>query len=191
MYYGNPNNWLFPYFWSNYHPRHAWNAFRLAYNQTHSFDNEDLQHAQLQLFNLSSCSFRYADLRYANLTHCSLHRSDLSYADLRNTDLSGANLSFSNLRQTNFGQARFHCTNLTGAYLNWDSHNLISSILFRAAKSSIEKRKVAGFVAISTDMCWQPSHGNPGFLDIDDPLKDWAIEVLSEYAHDDEVLPWD
>lgn len=112
-----------------------------------------------------------ADLRGADL-RC----VDLRDADLRGADLRGADFRRADLRGANFRQAR-----LEGARLNWSSHNLLSEILRRAAGDDIEKRKVAGLIAISTDLCWGD------FLALKDPLTGWALDTLRPWA--DENAP--
>lgn len=63
--------------------------------------------------------------------------------------------------------------NLLGANLNWQSHQLISEILFRSAGDNIQRRMLAGLVRISTDWCWKK------FLELDAPERDWALQTLA------------
>ena len=72
---------------------------------------------------------------------------------------------------------------LEGAHLNWNSHWLLGTLLLQAAGSDIEKRKIAGLVAVSTDWCWKH------FLSMDDLLRGWALGVLSQYVVDGDVAP--
>lgn len=72
---------------------------------------------------------------------------------------------------------------LRGAKINWQSHDLISEILRRAAVFDIEKRKIAGLILISHDWCWDK------FLKIGDPLQDWAIDTLKQYVVDGDGAP--
>ena len=99
--------------------------------------------------NLSESDLRMADLRMA----------DLRMANLRGADLRGANLRMANLR---------------GA--DWQSHDLISKLLFDAAGQSVERRMIAGLILISRDWCWDK------FLRIDHPEKEWAFSVLREHG---------
>jgi len=50
---------------------------------------------------------------------------------------------------------------------------MISEILFRAAGEDIEKRKLAGLIAVSTDWCW------PEFMAIKSKERKWAIKTLA------------
>ncbi len=87
--------------------------------------------------------------------------------------LVSANLRLANLRYAN----------LEGAKLCWSSHELISEILRQRAGADPDKRKIAGLIAVSLDWFWNE------FLALNDPLMDWALEVLSEWAKDDEDAP--
>lgn len=115
----------------------------------------------------------------ANLYGANLYGADLCDADLTGANLYGANLTGANLTRAN----------LTMIKISWTSHHLISEILYRAAttekdaKIQVEKRKVAGLIAISIDWCWTE------FIAINDPLTDWAIAVLAPYAENDPNAP--
>ena len=86
----------------------------------------------------------------------------------KNTDLGGAYLGGAYLR---------------GAKINWTDHYLVSELLLRAAKTNIEKRKLAGLVRISTEWCWDK------FLSIDEPLRDWALAELRKAVRDGDNAP--
>jgi hypothetical protein len=73
---------------------------------------------------------------------------------------------------------------LVGASLNWSSHTLIAEILLRAAEEDIEKRKIAGLIAISRDWCWDE------FLLLkNDPLFDWALDTLAPLVREGDKAP--
>ena len=112
----------------------------------------DLRGADLGGANLRGAYLRGADLGGAYLGGADLGEADLGEADLRGADLGGADL--------------------TGARLSWQSHDIIADILLREAGDDIAKRKIAGLVLLSRDWCWQE------FASLDDPLLDWAMEVL-------------
>ena len=107
---------------------------------------------------------RYADLRYANLRYANLERADLEganlshahlrYANLRHANLSHAYLRYANLRYANLEGADLECANLEGALINWQSHQLISEVLLRAAGDDMARRALAGLVRVSGDKCW-------------------------------------
>ena len=73
--------------------------------------------------------------------------------------------------------------NLSGARLNWTSHDLLSAILFRAAGDDVEKRSLAGLVLVSRDWCWDE------FLALEHPLREWALGVLAGYVKDGDNAP--
>ena len=144
----------------------------------------DLRGAYLSGADLSGAYLSGAYLRGANLSGAYLRGAYLRGADLRHADLRGADLSGAYLRGADLSGAY-----LRGAKINWQSHHLISQILYRSAQNEedstlqLEKRKVAGLIAISTDWCWNK------FLSIEEPLRDWALETLAPYAQDDASAP--
>jgi hypothetical protein len=99
----------------------------------------------------------------ANLAGANLAGADLAGADLAGADLAGADL--------------------TDTRMSWQSHQLLSELLCRAANDDVEKRQVAGLIRISTDWCWDK------FLAIDDPMREWALSVLRPFAADDPDAP--
>jgi hypothetical protein len=72
---------------------------------------------------------------------------------------------------------------LQGAKVNWNSHAMISEILFRAAGEDVDKRKVAGLVAVSLDWCWEK------LLSIKDPNQKWALAELAKWVTKDDAAP--
>lgn len=73
-----------------------------------------------------------------------LSGSDLRNSDLRYSDLSGSNLSGSDL----------HGSDLRVKYPTLNSHQFVSEILYREAKTK-NQRATAGLIRISTDWCWK------------------------------------
>jgi uncharacterized protein YjbI with pentapeptide repeats len=136
--------------------------------------NANLRGADLRGANLRNANLRGADLRGANLRNANLSNADLSNADLSNADLRNANLRNADLSNADLSNADLSNANLSDAKTNWNSHALIGELLRRAAGSHTEKRKVAGFILISRDLCWK------NFAELSaDPLFDWAIDTLA------------
>ena len=119
-----------------------------------------------------------ADLRGADLRGANLRGADLSVADLSGANISGADLSGANLRGADLSVA-----NLSGVTISWQSHDLIAEIIRRAAGDDIDKLKIAGLILICRDKCWKY------FLQLRDPLTDWACDVLREWVKDPAELP--
>lgn len=91
--------------------------------------------------------------------------------------LRGANLQEANLRGANLQGAYLRGAYLRGVVVNWGSHALIGEILRRWAGNSIEERKFAGLVLISTDWCWKK------FLAMkDDPCLEKALTGLAKWV---------
>ena len=114
------------------------------------------------------CGVR-ADLRGADLRGADLGDAYLGGADLRGADLGDAYLGGADLRGADLSDA-----DLGGARPGWRSHALISELLRREAGDDLDKRSLAGLVAISVDWCfdeWIP-------LIATHPLASWAVETL-------------
>jgi hypothetical protein len=136
--------------------------------------------AQENLANL-----RGADLSVANLSVANLSRADLRGANLRGANLSWADLSGANLRGADLSGANLRGANLSGAKIAWQSHDLLSEILKRAAGDDIAKLKVAGLILVCRDKCWRE------FLSMRDrePLYGWALGVLADWMQDGDSAP--
>jgi len=74
---------------------------------------------------------------------------------------------------------------LRGAKLAWQSHDLLSELLRRAAGDDIEKLKVAGLLLVCREKYWKE------FVAMRDsePLFDWAIEELAKWVQPDDGAP--
>ena len=96
-----------------------------------------------------------------------LSRADLSGAYLSGADLRGAYLSGAYLRGEYEGKT---------VQMNWESHDLISFLLMLDAGKDMEKRKVAGLILVSRDMCWDD------FAKLNDPLAPWVIDTLAKWV---------
>jgi len=153
----------------------------------------DLRGADIRGTYLSGANLSGANLRGADLGDTYLSGANLSGAYLRGADLGGANLSGANLRGANLSGANLSGANLRGADLgdtylggakiNWQSHALISEILRRAAGDDVQKRMVAGLIAVSFDWCWNK------FLTIDTDLREWALTKLATWIQPDDYHP--
>ncbi len=96
-------------------------------------------------------------------------------ANLREADLHGANLREADLHEADLEKGK--------TKINWESHDLVAEILRRAAGDDIEKLKIAGLVLLCRDWCWNQ------FSKIDDPLKQWAFDVLHPWVIGGENAP--
>jgi hypothetical protein len=143
----------------------------------------DLGGADLRGSDLWGSDLRGAKLGYADLGHADLGHADLGYANLRYTDLGHADLRGSDLRSAYLGYAKLGYADLRGAKLNWQSHALLAEILRRAAAGDVEKRMIAGLVAVSIDWCWEK------FLCIEHEQKAWALATLAKWVQDGDGAP--
>ena len=134
---------------------------------------------------LRGAYLRGADLSGADLSGADLSGAYLRGADLRGADLSGAYLRGADLRGAYLSGAYLRGADLRGAKINWQSHTLIAELLLRAAGDDVAKRKVAGFVAVSLDLCWDEMlEAAAG-----DPLREWALDALAEHVTPDDRAP--
>jgi hypothetical protein len=150
----------------------------------------DLTGANLTGAYLSGAYLSGTDLSLAFMAGANLSDSDLRSANLCNaymcgTNLSNANLSGADLRGAYLGGADLRDTNLSGAKIRWTSHTLVAELLKRAACDDVEKRKVAGLIAISTDWCWKEFSAMEA-----DPLFPWAIETLAAWVTEGDNAPY-
>ncbi len=145
----------------------------------------DLSHADLWHANLWHADLWHADLSHANLRHADLSHADLSQADLSQADLSHADLSHADLWHANLWHADlWHAADLSDApIINFNSHQLISEILLRAAGDNVDRRMVVGLIHISPDWCWEE------FLGLTHPQRQWALEELAKWVKDGDNAP--
>jgi len=151
-----------------------------------NLDRADLRDADLCGAILRDADLRDADLCGANLDRADLCGANLYRADLRDADLCGVNLCRANLCRADLCGANLRGANLRGADLyradlrdaimNWQSHALISHLLFREAANDIEKRMVAGLISVSVDWCWDK------FLTVEHNLREWALDELAKHV---------
>lgn len=148
----------------------------------------NLTGAWLTRANLCGANLKYANLQDADLFFANLWGADLENTNLRGADLQSACLQEANLQRANLAGTRLYFAGLrgarlTGARLNWSSHELLAEVLRQAAGKSVEKRKIAGLVALSHDWCWAT------FMKRKDPLKMWALEELARWVQPGDKLP--
>jgi hypothetical protein len=146
----------------------------------------DLGGAYLRGADLGGADLGGADLRDANLRGAYLRGADLGGADLGGANLRGADLGGADLRGADLGGAYLRGADLGGAKeINWQSHDLISAILFQAAGQDVSKRQLAGLVLVSRDWCWTE------FLAVELPpeIRQWATETLLPFVRDGDNAP--
>ena len=159
-----------------------------AYLRGANLRGVDLNGANLHGADLSFVDLNGAYLGGAYLRNAYLSNADLRDADLRGADLRGAYLSNADLRNADLRNADLSGAYLSGAYLsnvtvNWNSYALIAELLKRAAGNEIEKLKVAGLILLMTEWCWDK------FLKLDEPLAEWALDVLAGYVVEGDNAP--
>ena len=93
-------------------------------------------------------------------------------ADLCRADLCGANLYGANL----FG------ADLCGAKINWNSHHLLSELLWRESDTP-EREQLAAWIGRKIVWCWVD------WLKQEHAEKDWALGLLRKWAKDDPNAP--
>jgi uncharacterized protein YjbI with pentapeptide repeats len=77
----------------------------------------NLNHKEINLFDLSNTSLRYVDLSRTSLSFADLSGCDLRYANLNETDLSYSDLRFANFIGANLNRIFLYEADLTGAFL--------------------------------------------------------------------------
>ncbi len=156
--------------------------------------NADLRNADLRNANLENADLRNANLRYANLRNANLRNANLRYANLENANLENANLEDANLRYANLENANLEDANLRyanldhtclrNATINWNSHDLISEILKRSAKTT-NQFMIVGLILIKWDWCW-----NHFYEEIVDPeTRNWIQTTLNMYVKEGDGHP--
>lgn len=133
--------------------------------------------------NLGGANLGGADLRGANLRGANLGGANLGDANLRGANLGHAYLGHADLRYANLSDANLRGANLRGSILNWQSHALLSEILRRAAGDNMDRRMLAGLVAVSTDWCWDQ------WLSLEHTERAWAITELAQWVRPDDGAP--
>lgn len=126
------------------------------------------------------------------LRHEGGEQADFSNANLRNVNFESSYLIRADLSNANLNGVRFECTNLRNANLagavlqdivmSWSSHNLISEILWRTAKTQSRQMLVA-FISKKTDWCWEL------WQQFDHPDREWALNELAKWVKQGDNAP--
>ena len=138
----------------------------------------DLSDAYLRCADQSGAYLRCAYLRGAYLRGADLSGADLSgaylrCADLRCADLSGAYLSDADL-----------CgADLSGAKNIWQSHAILSEILWRAAEGNAAREQLAAWIGRKVGWCWAQ------WLACEHAEKAWALSILAPLVQDGDSAP--
>jgi hypothetical protein len=143
----------------------------------------NLDGANLDGANLTGANLDGANLDGANLTGANLYWANLTRANLTGANLTRANLTGANLTRANLTGANLTGANLTRAKINWQSHALLSEILWRAASGEQDKEMLAAWIGRKRDYCWNK------FVAIDHPHKEWALRELAKWAQEDDGAP--
>ena len=80
-------------------------------------------------------------------------------------------------------RANLFGADLSGAAINWNSHDLIAELLRQAAGESWQRRALAGLILVSRDWCWKE------FLALEHPEQEWALDVLRGYVREGDGAP--
>jgi len=118
-------------------------------------------------------SLQEADLIGANLEGVNLQGACLQGACLQDNRLQGAYLEGADLR----------FANLKNIIMAWNSHRLVSEILFRAAQGDYSKESFAAWVDRKVDWCWEK------WKSFQHPLREWAIEELRKFIKEGDNVP--
>jgi hypothetical protein len=140
----------------------------------------DLRQADLRGADLRGADLRGVDLWGADLRGANLRDVDLWGADLENANLRGASLRGANLRGANLREADLRGARLLGATLNWQSHELLSEILWQAATTPA-RQMYAAFIGRNVGWCWDEWEA------FEYPEKGWAVKTLAPYAIENEI----
>ena len=126
-------------------------------------------------------SGRHASLRAA-LEAAVAAGANLDCANLDGAALEGANLAGAALDGANLTRANLDGANLTRAAINWQSHWLLSELLWRNADSP-SREQLAAWIGRKADWCWRE------WLGLDHPDRAWALATLTRYVRDGDNAP--
>lgn len=138
------------------------------------------------------------DFRDIQLLREGLTRPDLSGANLDGATLDGANLYGATLDGATLVRATLDGATLDGARVNWQSHNLIAEMLFRAAEGDLLKQSLALLIREHTEWCWERWLAK----EIPDgdiqqaqwdlfvvEQREWALGIMAGYVQDGDDAP--
>ncbi len=143
----------------------------------------NLARATLDGANLAGAYLAGANLARANLARANLDGANLDGANLARAYLAGANLARATLDGANLAGANLAWANLAGAKVNWQSHDLIAEILWRAAAGDPAKEQLAAWIGRKREWCWDQ------WINAEHPCRDWAIDELRKLAQKDDRSP--
>ena len=138
--------------------------------------------ANLDCANLDGAALEGANLTRANLDGANLTGAALDGANLDCANLAGAALEGANLEGANLTRAALTGANLTRAAINWQSHWLLSELLWRNADSP-SREQLAAWIGRKADWCWGE------WLGLDHPDRAWALATLTRYVRDGDNAP--
>jgi uncharacterized protein YjbI with pentapeptide repeats len=164
-----------------------------------SLSNTDFKHIKMIKGTFYYCNLSNSNLAFTSFYNVCFRGVHFTESDLSNADFIGCDFTLSTFNQTNLVYSSFEgCKFLDSFFdncdldlcflarnnytrielkdttINWNCHDLIGEILRQEAGNDKEKIKVAGYITIQKRLCWR------NFLSIDDPLKEWAIDVLAK-----------
>ena len=175
----------------------CWTCSAEELKQAYISGERNLYAADLSAANLSRANLYAADLSDANLSRADLSDANLSRANLSRANLSDADLSAANLSRANLYAANLYAADLSRAELNWNSHNLIAEILFRAAESDLLKQSFALLIRQHVDWCWNVWLADTAPRSIEQAQWDalvvanraWALSELAKWVKDGDNAP--
>ena len=138
----------------------------------------DLRGSNLEGVNLQGACLQGSDLQFANL-----RKADLRESNLQGVNLQGANLQDNRLQGAYLEGADLRFANLKNIIMAWNSHRLVSEILFRAAQGDYSKESFAAWVDRKVDWCWEK------WKSFQHPLREWAIEELRKFIKEGDNVP--
>ena len=138
-----------------------------------ALDNAQADGLDLTGSYLDHCSFKGLQAgpgKITRFTGCQVLTCDFSGADLTGTDWSGAVIQ---------------SPVLTGAKINWQSHELVAQgILLPAAGDDIDRLRFTGLVLICAQKCWDWYTSLQS-----EPALEWALDTMSTYVHPGDNAP--
>lgn len=153
----------------------------------------NLENANLSAACLRNAEFYQAQMKNVNLSGAFLYSArlvdaNLEKANLRNTNFESANLKRANLRYANLTHSYLEGATLRDAFLegiivNWNSHCLISEILWRASGDNLNRQILAALIGRKLDWCWSD------WLALDLLEKEWAITELRKWVKEGDDAP--
>lgn len=73
--------------------------------------------------------------------------------------------------------------NLSGAKISWQSHAMLSEILWRAADGNQQREMLASYIGRKIKWCW------PDWLKLEHKDREWALRELAKWVGPDDDHP--